>query len=621
MTDKNNSNNDRRKSVRDWLSMDIEWKIPVYQRHYAWDAKEDFGAPQLFWDVVDEQAQAQLKKQRPTPHYFGAILVDEKESDGKQTDRRNFDVVDGQQRLTTLSVAMFALIGAAKQFGDVAEIKKELEQYVFLPPSHGESRVARTKVLPTNFDRDKYLELLKHAYRDSVNDQWEVRDQFEKSKIVFATEFFYNQFADFIKTNCDGNKSDSINALRDAILDGFEFVLIELTDYDKAQKVFETMNTTGKPLTTFDIIRNSVFERAAEEEPKLDEHLFGSAKWQELEEPFWEGHPGKRGDGPTHIEMYTARMLMAKEGRYINLHRNSIVKAYKDRYDKRGMMADVGKEIAEISAWVPIYKFLVDCPGSRNPVDANFKFGWFMYSQCKNLEMASAIFSIIAGKQPTQEKQRMIRLLESYVVRRAACGLTDGTYKNNQSPTICKKLGKTPSYDKLHDYLHELDGTAVVFPNNSDVEEGCVSRPIFKSQQKKYLNYIFNALVLRLADPKDEVTSIGKLTVDHIIPQGWKETTWQKYLNDKKFSDDVVDSRLHTIGNLTPMSGKRNASKSNNPWIGENGEGARDHLMHCNLTMTKNIGNKNDEWDIDNVTTRSRDIAKMIYEIWPEDIE
>ena len=563
---------DHRKSVRDWLSMDIQWKIPVYQRHYAWDAKEDFGAPQLFWEVVKEQAIARLNKKRPAPkpHYFGAILVDDKTKADANETRTNYDVVDGQQRLTTLSVAMFALISAAKQFGGVNEIKNELEKYVFLPPSHGKSQVTRTKVRPTNFDRDKFVELLQHAYRDNLSEQWEDRDQYEKSKVVFATNFLYSKFVDFIEAHCDGNESDGINALRDAILDGFEFVLIELAKYDKAQKVFETMNTTGKPLTTFDIIRNSVFERAGDEERGLDEHLFDSKKWQEFEEPFWEGHPGKRDDGPTHIEMYIARMLMAKEGRYINLHRNSIVKAYKAKYAnaKREMTASVQKEIAEISTYVPIYKYLVDCPGSKNPVDANFEFGWFMHNQCKNLDFASAIFAIIADKQSAQEKQRMIRLLESYVVRRAVCGLTDKSYNNNQSPTICNKLGRSPDYDKLYNYLHSLDGPAIVFPKDSDVTEGCVSNPAFKSS-KKYLHYIFNVLVLKLANPKDEIAGIGKLTVDHIIPQGWKETTWQKYLADNDFSDDVVDSRLHTIGNLTPMSRQRNASKSNNPWIGK----------------------------------------------------
>ncbi len=611
---------DHRKSVREWLSMDIQWKIPVYQRHYAWDAREDFGAPQMFFETVKSQAISRLEKQRSTPHYFGAILVNEKEP----TDTHiNYDVVDGQQRLTTLSVALFALIGAAKKFGDADELKQELENYLFLPSSPSESRADRTKVRPTNFDHDKFLKLLNYAYRDSVQDQWENRDNFDKSKVVFATNFLFEKSIDFIKTECvakDRPCHEGINALRDAILDGFEFVLIELTNEDKAQKVFETMNTTGKPLTTFDIIRNSVFERADEEETGLDEDLFHSEQWQVLEDPFWERYPGARDDGTTHIEMYIARMLMAKEGKYINLNRNSIVKAYKEKYAKENdMTANVKTEIAEISTYVPTYKYLVDCPGSRNPVADGFEFGWFMHSQCKNLDMASAIFVIIASKQNPKEKQRMIHLLESYVMRRAVCGLPDGTYNNNQSPSICKVLDNNPDYDKLRDYLHSLNGTTAVFPKNSNVKEGCVSHPIFTSK-KKYLRYIFDALALKLADPDDEVTGIGKLTVGHIIPQGWKDTPWQKYLDERRFTEDVVDSRLHTIGNLTPMSGKRNASKSNNPWAGENSDGARDHLLDCKLTMTKKIGEENTDWDIDNVTARSEEIAKTICEIWPDDI-
>ncbi len=100
----------------------------------------------------------------------------------------------------------------------------------------------------------------------------------------------------------------------------------------------------------------------------------------------------------------------------------------KGKYDKGGMIVDVENEIAEISTYVPTYKYLVGCPGSRNPVADGFEFGWFMHSQCKNLDMASAIFVIIDSNLVAEEKQRMIRLLESYVMRRAVCGLTDKSF-------------------------------------------------------------------------------------------------------------------------------------------------------------------------------------------------
>ncbi len=605
--------NDHRQTVRQWLSMSTQWKIPVYQRHYAWDAEEDFGAPQLFWNVVEEQAIERLNGVKvPAPHYFGAILVDDKTKTplGETIDHYDYDVVDGQQRLTTLSVAMFALIGAAKKYGHSETIKKDLEKYVFVSPQQQEP-----KLKPTNFDRDKYNTLLRAAYRTDLPEDWNIRDQYDKSKVIYATDYFYKQFLKFLIKHCQENAVDGIKSLRDALLDGFELVLIKLAETDKAQKVFESMNTTGKLLTTFDIIRNDVFERAADERDGLDEQLFETDQWQQFEQPFWEEFPGQRDKGVTHIEAYIARMLMAKEKKYILLNRNSIVKAYKEKYTVSTYMSDVEKEVADISSYVKVYKYLVAAPASKNPIDEDFEFGYFMLTECKNLDFAPVVFVIATSKVPTEEKQRMMYLLESYVIRRALCGLSDKNY-NKQAPSICKFIGVKPTYDKLLEYLTSSDESTSVFPTDKRVAEGCLNEPIYKS--KKYLNYIFDWLAYHFSDTKDEKCDISGLTIDHIIPQSWIDTPWKKYLNQKGFKDDVVESKLHTIGNLTPMSKGRNSSKSNSAWTGTGG--AQESLKECDLKMTSALG-KNKKWDIDNVTARSKELSKKICEIWPYDCE
>ena len=602
--------NDHRKTVRQWLSMPIQWKIPVYQRHYAWDAEEDFGAPQLFWNVVEEQAKERLNSGRPPPpHYFGAILVDDKTKTPEEA-INYYDVVDGQQRLTTLSVAMFALIGVAKSHGHAEAIKKDLEEYVFIVPQQ-----KQPKLKPSNFDRDKYNTLLRTAYRTDVPEDWNIRDQYDKSKVIYATDYFYQQFRKFVNKHRQEDTTDSINSLRDALLDGFELVLIKLATTDKAQKVFESMNTTGKLLTTFDIIRNDVFERAADEQDGLDEQLFETDLWQQFEQPFWEDHPGIRGDGITHIEAYIARMLMAKERKYILLNRNSIVKAYKDKYAVIPYRSAVEKEVEDISSYVKVYKYLVGAPASKNPVDDRLKFGYFMLSECKNLDFAPIIFVIATSKVSIEEMNRMMKLLESYVIRRALCGFSDANY-NKQAPSICKFLETNPTYDKLHESLTSSDEVTSVFPTDKRVVEGCLNEPIYKSKSKKYLKYIFDCLAHESLDNKDEIRDIKGLTVDHVIPQSWMDTSWKNYLNDRGFGDDVVESKLHTIGNLTPMSKGRNASKSNNPWSGA--DGAQKSLKECNLKMTSALG-KNDEWDIGKVTARSKELAEKIFDIWAYD--
>lgn len=600
----NSNSNDHRKTVRQWLSMPVQWKIPVYQRHYAWDAEEDHSAPQLFWNVVKDQAQKRVDSGKvPAPHYFGAILIDEKSPE-------NYDVVDGQQRLTTLSVAMFALIGAAKQHGHAEKVKKNLENYVFV------SVPSKTpKLKPTNFDRDKYNKLLRTAYRTDLPDTWNIRDQHDKSKVVYVTEYFYKNFLNFISKNSPTDEYDSIQSLQDALLDGFDLVLIKLAETDKAQNVFESMNTTGKLLTTFDIIRNNVFERAADEEPGLDEKLFETEQWQQFEQPFWEEYPGRKDMGVTHIEAYIARMLIAKERRYIYLNRNSIVKAYKDKYEVNPVTSDVEKEVSEISSYINIYKYIVDAPASKNPIAEDFEFGYFMFNECKTLDFVPVIFLIVTSNVSIEQKQNMIWLLESYVIRRALCGLSDSSY-NKQVPSICRQLGPKPTYDRLHESLTSSNESTSVFPIDKRVTEGCLNEPIYRS--KKYLKYVFDCLAYDLTDNKDEKRDISGLTVDHIIPQSWVDTPWKKYLNDKEFKDDVIDSKLHTIGNLTPMSKGRNSSKSNSSWLGSGG--AQESLKECDLKITSALG-KNKQWTVDNVTTRSKELAQQICDIWPYDYD
>ena len=106
----------RRDCIRNWLSCSFQWRIPVYQRHYAWDAEIESSSVHLFWEIVDAQARRLLDKKPMYPYYFGAVLVDNKTPKESLSDIKKFDVVDGQQRLTTIHIALFALITAGDKF-------------------------------------------------------------------------------------------------------------------------------------------------------------------------------------------------------------------------------------------------------------------------------------------------------------------------------------------------------------------------------------------------------------------------------------------------------------------------------------------------------------------------
>ena len=612
----------RRETVGQWLTYLYEWRIPVYQRHYAWNPEEEFGPTQLFWNIVEEQAKKHLAKEPVSPHYFGAILVEHKPA--ALNSIHQYDVVDGQQRLTTIHIAMFAIIGIASQLGHREKVQDQLAEYVFNDPAQDARQ--KPKLVPTNFDRTQFSNLRSFAY-DTRAKYRDDSEQAKLSKVVQACDFFTKKFKAFIDKN-PGNDEAIIDLFIKVILDEFELVLIPLKKTDEAQKVFESLNNTASQLTTFDLIRNNVFYRAEQEISGSDEKLFRSDEWQQFEEVFWEKSSGVRSDKASHIETYIGRMLIAKQKKEFSMKRNSIFREYKNfAAAEKSKGLGVQSEIETISEYVNVYKHLMG-ESKKNPLSADFEFGYFMRKHCESTEWHPVIFVIANSNIDVAEKQRMIALLESYVIRRLIAQLTSKGY-NKQVPMICAQLGSKPSYTKLREFFHEPDSDTRKFPSNDEMLSACLHNDFYPV--KKPQKYVFARIVDHVTTDTDEKRDLSELTIDHIMPQSWYEKDgWKKIAEN--YSDDEIDRRIHTIGNLTPMSQGLNSQKSNHAWLPLTTgkyppnedlilkQSAQMWLKQCDLKLTRKLADK-PKWDLDDIDERSKELAGYICKIWPMDIE
>lgn len=623
MTPTTNQTNEQRQTVREWLKRPYVWRIPVYQRHYAWDPEENHGPTQLFWEVVQEQAQERLDGKNPPAHYFGAIVVDNQSESLKPI--QQYDVVDGQQRLITLNLAMFALIGVAKEHKLIDQMRDQLVTYICIDKSH--SAEPETKLQPTNFDREQYEQLLLSAFKLTFSRIEGTNEQREKSKVVMAFGFLHKQFTEFVHQQINKNGTHAVQpameALRNSILDGFDLVLIPLRDSDEAQKIFESMNNTARPLTTFDLIRNNVFYRAAEK-PGRDIKLFRSSLWQQFETTYWEGYPGRKDPKkPNHVESYVSRMLTAKLEKLIPFSTHEVFKAYKEfANEMKADGADVQTEIATMSEYVDTYKHLMS--GGRNPTP-NVDYGIFYHSFYKSMDFYPLLFIISTCNADPKEKQWMISLLESYVVRRDICKLTSSGY-NKDIPRICKAITDNVNYATMDKYIKERRGDSIIFPDDQQVDYACINEHFFKSSFKQY---VFSRIAYHVTSATmNEKRDLEGLNTDHIIPQGWRENSgWQETLSKESYDEYMIDSKIHTIGNLTPMAVGLNSGKRNHAWgllekdkNDKNKKSARDWLRRSDLAMTRTIGENNETWGVENVIARSKELAKIICEIWPYDI-
>ena len=607
MSDSQASTTDHRKTVGEWLSLPYEWRIPVYQRHYSWDADKDPSPIHLLWKTVAEQTKKRLDGEKTKQHYLGAVLVDFKTARDASDGFIRYDVVDGQQRLTTIQIALLALAKVGKKKNYNSETWKKLQRYVFCDHEKDEPRLPRLR--PTNFDRDQFKMLLYKATGDlpELGKQEVDAEIAQKSRITAACRFFEDAVESIVEEHELHGSHKVIDAILKSLLEGFDLVRIVLSEDDDAQGIFESLNSYAEPLTTFDLIRNNVFRRAAEIEPGLDEKVFYSPEWQQLEHPYWEGSAERRkGSGAKHIEAYIARMLVSTMKKEVHFNRNEIFKSYIE-FSLSSEFTSIGEEVDALRCYTSTYRYLngdTDECGEL-PVE----LGVFSYKVWPSRDFYPVLFTLAGSDASHEEKEKMVRLLESYVVRRGICKLTAEGY-NKVAVVICKDMADIVSYERLFDLLSRFEGDSILFPSDEEVREACVEKEFYGN---KYQKYVFMKLEQHAAQDDIERGDFNVQSVDHILPKAWdQDVGWLTKLAG--VDPLVIERHVHTIGNLTPMSTKRNSKKSNRSW-----DDSKKLLEISPMAINRELV-MHEKWDIDRIRKRSDDLAERICKIWPYDI-
>jgi hypothetical protein len=264
--------------------------IPLYQRQYAWKV-----APQLelLWEDI-ERAVARLAadRQQATPHFMGAMVLSQIKTFGKQV--QAFEVIDGQQRLTTFQILLAAL-------RDVAEANKsdyhaEIDKYLSNDGVMETPEVERFKLWPSLTDRRAFVRMVDPAAdlgkisaapddEDGVVRPAVAAQAFFKARIEehVIWEGAFDQFR--------------MEKLFEALKDGLAVVSIELEGGDDPQTIFETLNSRGVELSAGDLMRNFIFQRAkglGQQDGSLKIDELYTKHWLPLDRWFWR-EPDTRG--------------------------------------------------------------------------------------------------------------------------------------------------------------------------------------------------------------------------------------------------------------------------------------------------------------------------------------
>ncbi|PUD47597.1 hypothetical protein C2R74_03040 [Helicobacter pylori] len=537
-------------------SQEKQFVIPIYQRVYSWGKEH---CEQLWDDIIKTGGNDQIEG-----HFIGSIVF---VHDGIYTTNYNeLLIIDGQQRLTTITLLLIALrdhLNDEDEFLEKFSCQKIQNRYLINSDEKGDKKF---RLILSEPDRDTLLSLIDENRRKPSEPSVKIVENFEL-------------FEKWIRKNTD--KLETIFKGLDKLM------VVEISlerGKDNPQLIFESMNSTGKDLTQTDLIRNYILMGLEPEKQKI----FYNKYWRAMEEDFKQNE--------TLFNQFVRHYLTIKTREIPNI--NKVYEAFKDYRQKKGIeIEDLLKDLQKYCGYFCQIVFKKEADK-----DLNKALGFLV-----DLEM-DVIYPLLLelysdysdGVLSMQDFIPIIYLTESYICRRAVCGLGTNSL-NKVFPFVTKKINKDQYLEsiKVHfGYLTEKQR----FPNDDEFKKLFITIDFYHFKKREYfLERLENF------DTKEPVNT-QKCTTEHIMPQTLTEE-WKRDLGGN--FQAIHDKYLHTIGNLT-LTGY-NEKYSNNSFQEKRDmeKGFKQSPLRLNQSL-KEL----EVFGEEQIKKRANDLADLALKIW-----
>jgi uncharacterized protein DUF262/uncharacterized protein DUF1524 len=615
------------------LKEDRRFMVPLYQRKYQW--AEHRLLP--FWEDVQAKAAEVLSGESKFEHYMGALIIAPVDVGSQIGKTQIVQVVDGQQRLTTFQLFLVSLREVARQHG-LTDFIDHVNGYLFnTPKSKDTDPLTRYKLNPTPSDRRLFHDLLEMEYPEASK---AYRHLFWGATVPKNTAFpafrayflFHNWIEEFAQNGPSDEEppeeqieeqgddsadseliSERLEGLLNAVLERLKLVVISLGEEDDAQVIFETLNSKGEPLLAMDLVRNNIFHRAEKQGAEVDE-LYRKL-WDPLDHSWWrEAAPNARPKRP-RIDHFLAHTLAAETGEKISMrelyaeYRTFAVPKGKPRFE------NVEDELKLLEHYAPLYETLE----GRNSDDPHL--AWFGRKMAA--WQVTTVYPVAMQLGPdsvdSTTRAAITKLLYSYIVRRALCGLTTKNLNNVFHGISGKFRQDGVSVTTFKAFFAGKDGDSVRFPDNVELKAGILTKDAYAiSPQPRLVDILWEleqATRTNLAEKNDRPAS---LWVEHVLPRTWTEE-WP--FADDEYAEPYSDlpqailrkTVLNSLGNLTLVTPGLNISAGNQSFAAKQAKFAD----HTGLFLNKWFGNQQ-QWSEAEIKERGVHLTALAVSIWPE---
>ncbi|GAA9573089.1 DUF262 and DUF1524 domain-containing protein [Helicobacter pylori] len=525
--------------------------IPIYQRLYSWEKEQ---CEQLWDDIIKIGGNDKMDG-----HFIGSILY---VLDGNKHSGNPLLIIDGQQRLTTITLLLIAL---RDHLND--EVKREeIEKHYLI--NSGEKGDKKFRLILSESDRDTLLSLIDKDRRKPSEPSSKIAENFKL-------------FEEWIRKNTDKLET---------IFKGLEkltIVWIALgKGKDDPQLIFESMNSKGIELAQTDLIRNYI---VMETEIEKQEGFYNKY-WRAMEEEFKQNKK--------LFDRFVRHYLTIKTREIPNI--NKVYVALKDYRQKEGIgIEDLLKDLQKYCGYFCQIVFKKEDDKDLN-TDLSFLVGLEMDVI---YPLLLELYSDYSDKVLSRDDFRSsIALIESYICRRAVCGLGTNSL-NKVFPSFTKHIQKDEYFKSLKVHFGSLTEKQR-FPNDDEFKDLFITRDFYNFKKREYF---FERL--ENVGRKERVYT-HEYTIEHIMPKKLTEE-WERDLGEN--FKEIHDKYLHTIGNLT-LTGY-NSEYSNKSF--QEKQGMEKGFKNSPLRLNRGLRDLESlSFGEEEIKKRAKDLADWALKVW-----
>lgn len=555
----------------------IQFIIPVYQRNYDWLVEN---CDQLLNDLV------KLSHSNRQSHFFGSIVTSSADC---SYDRL---VINGQQRLTTISLLLLAGIKAVKdgaiEISDQKRIEEAYEAFLNAKFCNTERKI---KLVPIDHDKIAY---------DKIYNNEELLD--ENSKLTRNYRHFYDKLTRKPQVL-------SFDQLLDAI-ERLQIISIELDKDDDAQLIFESLNSTGLALTEADKIRNYLLMSLTPDEQQLCFKNY----WQKIELA--------TESQPTRFlrDYLTIKQQLQRPVRLSNIYFEW--KKYMVGHDRK-------EELIEMLNYARYYQKVTEAKLSTSKLSDKMRHICNIETDVTNVFFIQFLKYVSTNALSEDEVYKVIDLVENYLARRIVCNMP----ANALTQVFCAlhkdvlrsieeygsaNIELTCSYSDILTYhIMRRDGNYQL-PRDVQFVEAIKTRDAYH-MLKPFQIFLFERLENAVhGEYNDVATDMKKknATIEHIMPQTLN-SEWKSMLGDN--FEEIQEKYLHTFANLT-LTGI-NSELSNKPFaVKRDGKTIGKELYpgykNSKYRLTRNV-TLCEKWTETELRNRCNEIVETFLRLYP----